>query len=638
MTNILGVYGSGGGGGGGGGHVPIEEPNDLRSRATTRAIGVLSEGEIGGLVDGAKSIYFDSTPLQAADGSYNFQGVKWWERKGTPDQEHIPGFASVENELEVAAVVAHDTPVVRTITNTEVDAVRVRVHLNALVVQNGSGDLVKGSVEWAVDVRVSGGDWVEKLRDTIKGKTTSEYERAYRIELNGVAPWDIRVRRITEDSDTAKTQDELSWAAYTEVIDAKLIYPDTAVMGLSIDAEEFGNSIPSVSFEVKGLLLQVPSNYDPETRTYTGMWDGSFKRAWSDNPAWGVYEILTREWYGDDAIAWPDQVDKWTLYEISKYCDELVPDGYGGMEPRFRLNCVLQTQEDAYHVINSLISVCRGMTYWGSGAVAFSQDAPGEPSHYAAPANVENGDFKYKSTSRAARHTVALVTWNDPADNYKPTVEVVEDVEGIAKYGWNPVDVAEIGCIFRGQAHRKGKWILDSELNETKAVSFVGGFEFADAAPGCLVEVTDPVVAGVRMGGRLKAAEASAVVLDAPVTIEAGEGYVLTVALPDKTTADAVVVNDPGETSTLIFETPLQVVPEPGAMWVLTATNLAPRLFRVLSNREADVHKFEITAMVRDPNKFDRVEQNIKFDPKPTSLIPSGPIPKPTAPAIDEYL
>ncbi|NDV19992.1 host specificity protein J, partial [Pseudodesulfovibrio sp. JC047] len=632
----LEITGSGGGGGGGGGgHTPIEAANDLRSKATTRGLGVLSEGEIFGLVAGAKSIYFDNTPLEDENGILNFEGVTWWERKGTPDQEYIPGFPAIESETNVNAQVVHDTPVTRTIVNPDVDAVRVRVQLpQGLMQQEEDGDLVKYSVDIAFDVRASGGDWIERVSDTITGKTMSPYERAYRIDLTGSAPWDIRMRRVSEDTESSKIRDEVSFSAFTAIIDAKLIYPDTAVMGLAIDAEKFGNAIPSVSFDIKGIKVQVPSNYDPETREFAGLWDGTFKLAWTDNPAWCVYDMMRNDRYGLGLTA----VDKWAMYEIAQYCDELVPDGFGGMEPRFRLNCVLQTREDAYHVVNTLISVCRGLCFWGSGTVTFSQDKPDTPTHVVAPANVENGDFQYQGTGLSARHTAVLVTWNDPEDGYKPTVEVVEHAEGMARYGWNPTDVVAFGCTSRGQAYRVGKWILDTEQSETETVSFVAGLDFADAQPGNLIEVADPAVAGVRMGGRLKSASVSQVVLDAPIIIDEGEGYVLTVVLPDKTVFDARVVNAPGETDTLDLSEPLPQIPKSGAMWVVSATNVEPRVFRVLSNREADLHKYEISAIERDDTKFARVEQNIKFDPKPTSLIPSGPIPKPTAPAIDEYL
>ncbi len=633
---VRGIHGSGGGGGGGGSsHTPVESPNDLRSKATTRGIGILSEGEIVGLVNGARSIYFDNTPLRADDGSYNFEGVSWWERRGTPDQDHIPGFPSVESETEVGATVTHDNPVTRTIVNPDVDAVRVKVRLpQGLLKQHNNGDLKGWDVAVAFDVRAAGGNWQEAVSDVIKGKTTTPYERAYRIELRGDAPWDIRMRRVSEDSEDAKIRDSVVFGALTEIIDAKLQYPDTAVMGLAVDAEKFGNAIPNISFEIKGLKVRVPTSYNPDTRHYAGLWNGSFKLAWTDNPAWCVYDMMRNDRYGLGCL----ELDKWAMYEIARYCDELVPDGFGGTEPRFTLNCVLQTREDAYHVINTLIAACRGLCYWGSGTVTFVQDCPQEPTHIAAPADVENGDFSYQGTGVKSRHTAALVTWNDPEDGYRPTVEVVEHPEGLTRFGWQPTDVVAFGCTSRGQAHRLGKWILDTEQNETETVTFVAGLEYADALPGSLCQVADPAVAGIRMAGRVKQATARRLVVDAPITIEPGEGYILTVVLPDKTTADVDITNAPGETDTLTLATALPQVPITGAMWVVTATNVAPRLFRVLSNVETEPHKYQITALEHDPNKFDRVELGLSFDPAPISVLaPKAPAPV-TGLDVTEYL
>ena len=637
MKNIFNVSGSSGGGGGGGGdsRIPYESPNDLRTKAVSRGLGVLCEGEIVGLVDGAKSIYFDDSSLEDEYGDLNFEGVNYWERLGTPDQDYIPGFPMVNSETNVNADVTNETPVMRTITNTDVDAVRVRVQLpQGLMIQRDNGDLSPYSVQVAIDVRSSGGDWAERVNNTIEGKTTSPYERSYRIGLTGNAPWDIRVRRVSADNESSKIRDKTAFSAFTEIIDTKLIYPDTAVMGLAIDAEKFGNSVPTVSFEIKGLKVLIPSNYDPVTREYAGIWDGTFQKAWTDNPAWCIYDLLTEDRYGLGV----DTPDKWALYEIAQYCDELVSDGYGGTEPRFRLNCVLQTREDAYHTINSLISACLGLCFWGAGGVTFSQDKPDTPTHYANPSNVENGEFQYEGTSIRARHTAALVTWNDPDDAYKPAVEVVEHQAGISRFGFQPTDVVAIGCKYRGQAHRFGKWILDSEQNETDTVGFVGGLEFADAQPGNLVEVSDPVVLGVRMAGRIKSATATIIELDAPVTIEEGEGYTLTVVMPDKTSEDATVTNMPGEVDVLTLASALSQTPDKGALWSITATNVTPRLFRILSNRETAPHKYEIAGIERDPGKFARVEQGIQLDALGVSLIPTGKPPVPTNLLVDEFL
>lgn len=615
----------------------IDKPDTLRSKAVTRGVFAIGEGEIGGLVDGAKSIYFGDTPLMAADGSYNFEGVTWEQRVGTPDQDYIPGYTAVENEIDVSTEVSSDTPVVRSITDTELDAARIRLQLaDGLLKQktSGKGGIVGYSMDIAIDLREQGGEWEEKVTDTISGKASGEYERDYRLELTGAGPWDVRVRKVTEDADTLLIKDTLVFKAITEIIDEKLTYPNTALIGLTLDSEKFGSTVPQVSFEVYGRIVQVPVNYDPETRTYDGAWDGTFKLAWTDNPAWCIYDMITHTRYGLGVTS----LDKWELYLMSQYCDELVDDGYGGTEPRFRFNYVFTTREEAYHVINTMVAACNTMIYWGSGSVAFAQDRPEEPTHLVVPAKVEGGKFRYQSTSAKTRYTVAMVTYNDPNDGYRATVEPVENEDGILKYGWQPEDIVDVGSVSKGQSVRKGRWETDTNVNETRRVSFVGGYEYADVVPGKLIKTHDRVIAGVRMGGQIKAATVSQVTIDAPITIEAGEEYVVSVVLPDGTSADVDVTNSPGETSVLDLAEPLSQAPQTGALWAVSATSLQMQLFRVLGNRFLDVHRHEITGQIRDPNKFARIEQGLNFDPVPVSTTPTGLLTKPTTILLDEYL
>nr|WP_321513131.1 phage tail protein [uncultured Pseudodesulfovibrio sp.] len=632
-----GITGSGGGGGGGGSvRVPVEAPNDLRSRSTIRAEGVIAEGEIGGLKDGEKSIFFGDTPLMAEDGTYNFKGVRWWLRTGSPDQDPIPGFSAVENEYEIKAQVTHATPITRTVTNAQADAVRVRINIPRLYRQEDNGDMNPSQIELAVDIRPQGGDYVERVRDVVDGKCMAAYERAYRIELIGTGPWDVRVRRVTEDNeDNSRITDEFSWAALTEIVDLKFTHPHTAKFAVAIDAEEFGNALEPVSLEIVGVKVEVPSNYDPETRIYAGAWDGTFKTANTDNPAWNMREVLVNDRWGCGLT----DVDKWGLYEISGYSDELVDDGYGGQEPRFTLNHVMQTREDVHHVVTALTSTFRGMAYWSTGSIFFAQDRPMEPTHPPlVRANVKGGEFAYEPSGLDERHTVAMVTWNNPLDGYKPDLEIYEDVDAIAKYGWHPTDKVAIGCTSRGQAHRLAKWLVYTEQEQTDAVSCVTGFDHADAVPGSIVPVVDPVIMGVEYGGRIKAAAASEITLDRHVEIRPDTGYVLTLTMPDNSSLDVRVINSAGESDTMMLEAPLPQLPLIGSVWAMTASDLAPRLFRVTSLKEEDIHEFSITAIEYDSNKFDAVEKGIKFDPVPDSLIPTGPVAKPVEPVLDEFL
>lgn len=472
---------------------------------------------------------------------------------------------------------------------------------------------------------------------TISGKTTSGYEQVYRLDLpKGGSPWDLQVERLTADSTSTKTQNSLIWQSYTEIVDEKLSYPDSALVGLAVDSKQFGNSIPNRAYDIKGLIIDVPSNYDPELRTYNGVWDGTFKRAWSDNPAWCLRDLLINSRYGlglDDA-----DVDKWSLLQISKYCDELVPDGFGGTEPRFKLNVILQTREEAYAVINSLVSTFRGIVYWASGAVTVGQDSPTDPDRLVTPANVVDGEFSYSGTALKARHSAALIQWHDPNEGHRPTVEMTEDAGAIQKFGYRPSEVVAFGTTNRGQAHRLGKWLLDTEQSATETVTYRAGFDHADLAPGKIIAVADPDHAGVRMGGRVKSATTTDIVVDSPITIEAGETYSVSVVLPDQTVASAGLTNPIGDTETLQLDQALAQAPIENAIWVVTATNVEPRLFRVLANAEVEPNIYEITGLLHDPGKYGRIEQDLVLDPPVTSKLKSGPLVAPTDLTTVEYL
>ena len=614
-----------------------EAANTLRSSATSRVVIAMCEGEIKGLVDGHKSVYFGDTPLQASDGTYNFQGVTVETRNGTPDQAYLAGFPAVENDVSVEADVTFTGSITRRIDNASANAARVRVQLTqGLMSQNSStGDLNASSVSVAIEVRPSGGVFTRMVEDTITGKTTSAYEKTYRVGLTGSAPWDLRVVRLTADSETAYLRNSTRWSSYTEIIDRKCTYPHTALLGVAVDGQKFGSSVPTLSAEIYGRILLVPANYDPATRAYTGIWDGTFKLAWSDNAAWCFYDMILNTRYG---LGIADSGLKWYLYEIGQYCDGLVPDGYGGLEPRFTCNLVLNTQEDAYQVISTLASIFRGMAYWASGSVACSQDRPEGALHLVTPAHVVDGSLSYGGTDLKSRHTVCLVTWNNPLDGGRPDIEPVEDAAGIRRYGWRQTDKVSVGCRSRGQAHRCGKWVLETELNETDTLTFVGGLQYADAMPGSILKVLDPEIADVRHSGAVKSATESQVVLDAPVVIEAGEAYLLSVVLPDGAVVDASVLNAPGETDTLDLAAPLPAAPLPNAMWTLSYGEAEARYFRVLANRETKPNLFEISAVEHDPNKYARVEEDFTFDAPTTSRVPTGPLAAPVGLAVQGYI
>lgn len=641
--SLLQARGEKGGGKGGGGSARTaqEAPNTLTSRNTARIVDLICEGEIGGLVDGFKSVFLDGTPVENEDGSRNFPNFVLHERNGTPDQDPILGFPSVETEVGVGVQVKRDQPVTRRISDPNVDAVRIKVRVPSLTEQNlENGDLNGSSVRIAIDLRPDGGAFSQVRLRKISGKTTSPYEEAYRIDLpESGGPWDVRVRRITEDSEKVSLQNDTWWSSYTLLIDNKLSYPDSAVMGLEVDAEQF-STIPSRGYECYLQKFRVPSNYDPVTREYSGVWDGTFKIAWSDSPPWFLYALMTSERFGLGERIPAALQDKWTLYSIAQYCDELIPDGFGGMEPRFTFNGWINSQQEAYGLLASVAQAFRGMIYWGAAGVTAVQDSPQSATRVFSPANVIEGNFNYEGQGLQARHSVALVKWWDPADGYRQATEVVEDPGLIVRYGWQPTNPAVVawGCTSRGRAHRVGRWLLETEKNEGETISFKVGLAEADLRPGEVFKVSDPNYADLRHGGRLKSATLSQVVLDAPVTLAEGETYTLTVVLPDKSVEDRGVTTVAGTTDTLDLDAPLSAVPIVGGMWALSGTDVALQTFRAITIREEDDHLFAVTGLRYDPGKFARIEQNLHLDDTPFTALPSGTIEPPIAPSIVEYL
>lgn len=627
------LYGEKGGkGGGGSARTPVEEPNTLRSTSLARVVDLISEGPIVGLANGLKSVYLDDTPLQNEDDSTNFSGVVVSTRDGEPDQSHIPGFPAVETAQDVSVELTAATPIVRTISNGSVDAVRVTVQVPALSFQDPeTGDLRGDRVAIAIDVRPSGGDWSERRADIIEGKTTSPYQRSYRVDLVGSAPWDIRLRRTTPDSEEANRRNQTYWATYTEIIDAKLTYPDSALVGLEVDAQQFGTQIPSRAYDIKGLIIKVPSNYDPETREYTGLWDGSFKLAWTDNPAWVFYDLATNDRYGVGLT----NVDKWSLYEIGRYCDELVPNGYGEQEPRFTFNSQMASQTDAYKALGTLASAFRGMTYWGTNTVMPVADMPADPVKLVGPANVIGGDFERQGSALKARHSVALVTWNDPEDNYRKQVEVVEDSDAVQRFGWRKTDVTAAGCTSRGQAHRVGKWVLDSERSETETITYQASVDHADLRPGDIIAVSDPARAATRNVGRLTVTGTQRLRLDRVPDDRPNDTWYLDAMLPSGGIERRVVADFDGDWVTL--DAPLSAEPVSGGMWMLSSASVEPELFRVLSVEEQDDNVFTVTALQHDPTKYARVEQGIYLPERETSLVPTGPVVGPLNITAESY-
>ena len=620
-----------------------EATNTLRSNARARIVELLGEGEIVGLIDGPKSIFLDRTPLMSSTGAWNFNGVVYDFRSGLPDQEHMPGAAQVQTPYSVEVQVRADSPPpVRTIVDANADAVRVIMRIPALVKQNSKdGSLQPNSVAYAIDVRPYGGDWSTAVTQAIENqKCTSPYEKAHYVRLpNGGFPWDIRVRRLSADSTTTDNQNETWWASYYTVVEGKYTYPNSALLYLEVNAENFGQQLPSRIYHLRGLKIRVPSNYDPETRTYTGIWDGTFKIAWTNNPAWVLYDILVNDRYGLGEFINAALVDKVGLYRIAQYCDELIPSGYKDvngndvLEPRFTFNAVINTRQEAYKLIQDITNVFRGMCYWSLGQIFVTADMPEDPFKLVAPANVINGEFNYSGTAMKARHSVAIVTFNDPNNFGAETPELVIDDEMLQKYGWREVEVKLLGCTSRGLAHRYGRWILDTERYSTETVDYQASWDHAEIKPGNIVSVADPRKAAARIGGRIKSVDSSTqITLDKAFAPTAGETYYLMTELPSEDSNGSKV-----EVRQILSFADAQVTiasafsgtPQPNGMWVITGTDIVPRQYRILSIEETDEHLFKLNGLFHDPSKFARIERDLTLDPLPYTR-PTNTISPPT--------
>jgi len=633
MSKLIVGYG-GGGKGGGDSRSPVESPDSLHSIAYAKVLDAISEGEVVGLRNGLQSVFLDGTPIVNSDGTANFQNVSVDVRTGTQDQSYIPGFPSVESESAVGVTLTSATPWVRAITNTQLSAVRITFALPALSQANTSnGDITGYRIEYAIDLATSGAGFQQVLSSAFDGKTTSPYERSHRIELPpSTSGWTVRVRRLTANANSTTIADTTNIESFTEIIDAKLRYPNTALVGIQVDARQF-KSVPTRSYRMRGRIIRVPSNYDPVSRAYIGNWDGTFKSAWTDNPAWVFYDLVLHPRYGLGHRVNAAQVDKWSLYQIAQYCDELVDDGRGGQEPRFTCNCYLQSRADAYKVLQDLATIFRGMAYWANGNVVAVADMPGDPVYSFTNANVAAGKFKYSGSSWKARKTVALVTWNDPTDFYKAKVEYVEDQDGIERYGVQQTETTAFGCTSQGQAQRVGHWTLLTSRFETESVSFSVGLDEALVSPGSVVSVADASRAGRRIGGRVKSASGSTVFLDKVDQITQGDA--LTVILPSGSRQTRTVIEVSGSSVRVNPNWTEAVQPE--AIWVVESAVLKTQLFRVLTVSQGEGLLWDISAIQHNPDKYGAIDSGTRLQQRPISVIPPSVQPPPKDVTWDSY-
>ncbi|WP_414490526.1 host specificity protein J [Stenotrophomonas maltophilia] len=626
-----------GGKSGSNGRTPVETPDSLHSMAVARIIDLVSEGEIRGLVAGNQSIYLNQVPIQNPDGGLNFAGVTVDIRSGTQDQEYIPGFPSVENEISVNVELRSDQPIVRTVSGSDLSAVRIRLAVPALQkVDEENGDRNGYSISYAVDLSVDGGAYTTVLNDAITGKTTTQYERSRRIDLPAGSQWQVRIRRLTPNQNNSLISDTVNVLSMTEIIDVKLRYPNSALCAVQVDASQFQN-IPSRSYRVWGRIIRVPSNYDPIGRTYSGVWDGTFKSAWTNNPAWVFFDIVTNDRFGLGNRIPLDWVDKWRLYQIAQYCDQLVSDGMGGQEPRFTCSLYLQSRADAYKVLQDMAGMFRGISFYAAGQIMASADMPKDPGPTYSQANVIDGRFHYEGSGRRTRHTVALVSYTDPDDFGRQKVEPVQLKEGIARYGVNQTDVTAIGCHSRAQAQRVGNHILYTENLETETVSFAVGLDALNCMPGDVIQVADPNRAGRRNAGRIRAAGASSLTLDlVPETMAVGD--TLRATLPNGRTEGRTINGVDAATGVVTVSAPWSEVPVPQSVWATESSDLVLQLFRVIAITEGEELTYNITALKHVPGKYAAIDDGTRLELPPISIIPPSVQPPPTNVALSSHV
>lgn len=600
---------------------PVEQPDDLQSVAKAKILMVLGEGEFaGGLT--ARDIYLDGTPLQNADGSENFSGVVWEFRPGTQAQDYIQGIPGTENEISVGTEVSSETAWTHTFTNTQLSAVRLRLKWPTLFKQQDNGDLVGYSINYVVELQTDGGSWQKVLDTNVTGKTTSGYERSHRIDLpKAGSTWTIRLRKITADANSAKIGDTMTLQSYTEVIDAKLRYPNTALLYIEFDSSQFNGSIPQIACEPRGRVIRVPDTYDPETRTYSGTWLGTFKWAWTDNPAWIFYDLVVSDRFGLGDRLTTANIDKWTLYQVAQYCDQMVPDGKGGSgtEPRYTCNVYIQERNDAYTVLRDFAAIFRGMTYWGDDQIVALADMPRDVDFTYTHANVIDGRFTYSSSTTKNRYTNALVSWSDPDNAYSDAMEPVFEQALVSRYGFNQLEITAIGCTRQSEANRKGRWGILTN-NKDRVVTFNVGEDGNIPQPGYVIAVADRNLSGRDLGGRVSVVNGRVLTLDrAP---DASSGDRMIVNLPSGVAQSRTIQTITGNKVTVT--TAYSETPVAQAVWVIESDELYAQQYRVITVTDNNDGTFTIVGANHDPDKYARIDTGAIIDQRPVSVIPPG--------------
>ena len=594
---------------GGGGHTPVEAKESGRSKQLVKIVEVISEGEVYGLADGMKSIYFDKTPVQNKDGSYNFKNVQVEGRVGGQVQDLMAGFNTSEKEVGVGTLVKKNLPLTRTVTDSKVSRLRLTIGVQSLFKQEDNGDTNGTSVNFVITI----GSRTYPV--SISGKYSSQYLQHHTFDNLPSVPFIVKVERTTDDSTTQRLQNNTIWSSYTEIIDTEFTYPNTALMGVKFDSEYFSN-IPTRTYDLLGLKVKVPSNYDTRTRKYTGMWDGTFKIDWTDNPAWVLYDVVTNKRYGLGGRLGEFGADKWALYQVAQYCDQLVPDGFGGQEPRFTCNVWLTEQRSAYQVINDICSIFRAMPVWNGQQLTVVMDRPADPVWTYTNANVDESGFSYTFSARKSRHNAIQVEYADKENSYEKAIEYVADDEEIRKHGLNVKKITAFGCTSRGQAHRTALWLLQTEKLETKTVTFTVGAEGLMHIPGDIIKVADTHYAGTNIGGRVLAVNGKTVTLDREITIS-GNSYLSYINANTKHQNIKIISVNGAEVT--LDQQPLGL--ELYGVWSLATQQVTSQLFKALSVKEESKGKYTIMALQHEPQKEAIVDNGAKFEPVGTTVL-----------------
>ncbi|EKD6400107.1 TPA: host specificity protein J [Escherichia coli] len=599
------------------GHTPREAKDNLKSTQLLSVIDAISEGPVEGPVDGLKSVLLNSTPVLDSEGNTNISGVTVVFRAGEQEQSPPEGFESSGSETVLGTEVKYDTPITRTITSANIDRLRFTFGVQALVETTSKGDRNPSEVRLLVQIQRNGG-WVTEKDITIKGKTTSQYLASVVVGNLPPRPFNIRMRRMTPDSTTDQLQNKTLWSSYTEIIDVKQCYPNTALVGVQVDSEQFGSQQVSRNYHLRGRILQVPSNYNPQTRQYSGIWDGTFKPAYSNNMAWCLWDMLTHPRYGMGKRLGAADVDKWALYVIGQNCDQSVPDGFGGTEPRITCNAWLTTQRKAWDVLSDFCSAMRCMPVWNGQTLTFVQDRPSDKVWTYNRSNVvmpdDGAPFRYSFSALKDRHNAVEVNWIDPNNGWETATELVEDTQAIVRYGRNVTKMDAFGCTSRGQAHRAGLWLIKTELLETQTVDFSVGAEGLRHVPGDVIEICDDDYAGISTGGRVLAvnSQTRTLTLDREITLPSSGTTLISLVDGSGNPVSVEVQSVTDGVKVKVSRVPDGVAGY--SVWGLKLPTLRQRLFRCVSIRENDDGTYAITAVQHVPEKEAIVDNGAHFD------------------------